>query len=125
MSQLPHGGEFGLGLEDSLRHHRQYEFSLLGVAPIEQGREFQTAKHLQDDFDMTVCFGRFDGKGFVGMYQRFVFEQSSESLNFFRRPFGKIGDGAFADACAFSPGFSEQIGGRRVAIWDFVDIHGY
>jgi hypothetical protein len=36
----------------------------------------------------------------------------------------EIGDGSFANPLAFSPGFAEQDGGRRVTVRDAFDIHG-
>ena len=73
---------------------------------------------------MAVGLGADDVEGVGGAEQGFVLEESAESIDLGLRPVGEVGDGAFADALAFTPAFAQQDGGRRVTVGDGFHVHG-
>ena len=55
---------------------------------------------------MAMRKGAFDDEELIGVDERDVLEDETESLDLVRGPLGEVGDGAFTDALAFAPAFS-------------------
>ena len=53
------------------------------------------------------------------------FEKAAQTLDDAGRPLGKIGDGAVLDLAGVAVGFAQEDAGRRVAVGDAFDKHGY
>ena len=57
--------------------------------------------------------GAFDVEGFLAPDEGFVLQQPAQVLDFLRRPFGEVGQGALFDFSAFAPAFAQKDGPRR------------
>ena len=65
-----------------------------------------------------------DGVG-LGRDDASALEQGAQPLDQIARPFGQVGEGPLLDLSVRAIGFAEQQGGRRVAVGDGLDVHGY
>ena len=52
-------------------------------------------------------------------------EQHAQALDERRGPFGEVGEGAFFDLAGVAEGLAQEHGGRRAAVGDAFDVHGY
>ena len=74
---------------------------------------------------MSMRQGALHRERLVGRGQHHAaFEHPSDAFDEFGGQVGEVGEGLLADARAFSPGFSQQDGGRAVAVGDGFDVVG-
>ena len=63
-------------------------------------------------------------KASVGLSRGSSLRSLAERVDLGFWPVGEVGDGALADALAFAPAFTQQDGGRGVAVGDDFHVHG-
>ena len=100
------------------------QVALAGGLGVDQSRELQAANGFEDYLDMAMGEGAFDDEEFIRMDERNVLKDETESFDLVRGPLGEVGDGAFTDAFALAPAFSQEDGGAGVSVGDGVDVHG-
>ena len=102
--------------QDTGRNQRHDSFAFRTGTSREHAVEPQLAQGAEHGGDMAVGLGADDVEGVGGAEQGFVLEESAESIDLGLRPVGEVGDGAFADALAFTPAFAQQDGGRELRL---------
>ena len=111
-------------MQQALNDQGQHQVALARGLGVDQSRELQAADGFENHLDMAMRKGAFDDEELIGVDERDVLEDETESLDLVRGPLGEVGDGAFTDALAFAPAFSQEDGGAGVSVGDGVDVHG-
>ena len=111
-------------MQQALNNHGQHQVALARGLGIDQSGELQAADGFEDHLDMAMGQGAFDHEELIGVNERDVLEDETESLDLVLRLVGEVGDGGFADAFTLAPAFAQEDGGAGVSIGDGVDVHG-
>ena len=119
------GGELRLGVDDAGDEQGEDELAVAAGAAGEQGRESELADGGEHGGDVAVGEAAEAGEGVIGMNELLAAEDASEGVDGGVGELGQVGEGSLLDARSIAEGLSEEDGGRRGAVGDALDIHGY
>ena len=123
--QLAGGGELGGRREHARDEPRQGQFAHAPGGAVQQPRQPQLPAQPQHGGHVPVGQGALHDERLVrGAQHHAALEHAADAFDEFGRQVGEVGDGLLSDAFAFSPGFSQQDGGRAVAVGDGFDVVG-
>ena len=74
---------------------------------------------------MAVWEASEAAEGVVGTDESLSAEDAAQGVDGGGGELGEVGEGSLLDAAAVAEGLSEEDGGRRGAVGDALDIHGY
>ncbi len=124
--QSPGGGELGERLEHAGDDGGQREVAVAAALAVQDAVETETPGEAEKGRDMAMGQGAANGEGLAQRAKDLAaLEQGADAVDDLRGEFGKIGEGGATDALALAFGFTEEDGGRAVAVGDNVDVIGH
>jgi hypothetical protein len=118
-------GQLGGGGDNPVHDHSQDKIARPVAFGTEDPVEAGVADRAQDGGDMAMGQRPRNGEGILaGRQRRSAFEDDAQSLHLFRRPAGKIEQGALFNLAAVAIALAQKHGRRRIAVGDGLDIHG-
>jgi hypothetical protein len=119
------GSELGRRLEDAGDDHGDDQIALGATGAREDGFQKEAAEGAQSGSDVAVR-SRTENVESIGEGDKGIaFEDPTERVDLGGGPGGEVGEGAFDDLAAAAKALAEEDGGRRVAVGDGFNIHGY
>jgi hypothetical protein len=119
------GSEFGGGFEDAGDDHGDDQIALGATGARQDGFQKEAAKGAEGSSHVAVRSRTLNQESVGGGDERFAFEDTAEGVDLGSRPSGEIGEGAFDNLAAAAEALAEEDGGRRVAVGDGLNVHGY
>lgn len=122
------GGEFGSRFDDAGDDHGNDEIALTGGRWVKDGIEMKIAQGTENGGDMTMRMGAGDAErvrqGSCGGSQQ-ARKGRAKSFNLMGGEVGDVGKGAGFDLAIEAERFTEENGGRGVAVGDCGHVHAY
>jgi hypothetical protein len=119
----PGGGQLRAGMKDPLRDHGHHQVAFSAGTAGNQGFQSQPAEHGQYRTHVPVRQRADHVKGILCGDERFSLEDSAEQFDLLQRQGAEVGQRPVLHLAVFSIAFAEEVGGRRMAIRDFGNIH--
>ena len=123
--QAAAGSEFGGWLEDASDDQGDDQIAFGATGASKEGFQKEAAQGTESGRDVAVRSRTLNTESVGGGDERFAFEDTTEGVDLSGGPSGEVGEGAFNDLAAAAEALAEEDGGRRVAVGDGLNIHGY
>ncbi len=122
------GGEFGARLDDARHDHGDDEVAPPAGGRIEEGIQLQVAEATQDCGDVAVRQRADDAETIRqsgGGDSRRTGEGEAEGFHLTSPEMSNVGQGTGFDFTVLAIGFTEEDGGRGIAVGDGGHVHAY
>ena len=119
------GGQLRLRVDDAGDEQCEDEVAEASGASGEQGGDCELADGGEHGGDVAVGEAAEAGEGVVGADESLAAEDAAQGVDGGGGELGEVGEGSLLDAAAVAEGLSEEDGGRRGAVGNALDIHGY